>query len=122
MEDVLDAGFFRGAMVGSLQLSHLFYANDALFLGEWSRYNIVGVVRLLHCFFCVPGLKINLHKSNLFGVGVDYMDVSNLAYITRCEPGDILPLLYLGLLVGANMARLKSWDSIIDKFNKRLSR
>ena len=46
-------------------LSHLLYADDVLFLGEWSRYNIKAVSRFLRCFHLISGLKINLNKSTL---------------------------------------------------------
>nr|GEX31625.1 RNA-directed DNA polymerase, eukaryota, reverse transcriptase zinc-binding domain protein [Tanacetum cinerariifolium] len=49
----------------NLRLSHLFYADDVLFLGDWSQRN---VDNLLHFFFMASGLKINFSKSNLYGI------------------------------------------------------
>nr|KAJ0199971.1 hypothetical protein LSAT_V11C600333230 [Lactuca sativa] len=41
MEDVIASGIFRGVRVGdtNLLLSHLFYADDALFMGDWDERN-----------------------------------------------------------------------------------
>ncbi|GKB46476.1 RNA-directed DNA polymerase, eukaryota [Tanacetum coccineum] len=61
------------------------------------------------------GLKLNLHKSNLYGVGVDLTEVSNLALVTGCQ-AKCLHFSYLGLPVGSNMARINSWVPIVDKF------
>nr|GFA31247.1 RNA-directed DNA polymerase, eukaryota [Tanacetum cinerariifolium] len=38
--------------------------------GEWSDANLKGIVNILQCFFLALGLKINIHKSQVFGVGI----------------------------------------------------
>nr|GEV63842.1 reverse transcriptase domain, reverse transcriptase zinc-binding domain protein [Tanacetum cinerariifolium] len=68
----------------------------------------------------VSGLKINFHKSQLLGVGVSPSEVSSFAALTGCNPL-ITPFTYLGLPIDCNMARIKSWDLIVEKFSKRLS-
>ncbi|KAL4570859.1 hypothetical protein LXL04_026522 [Taraxacum kok-saghyz] len=65
-------------------------------------------------------LRINLQKSNLFGVGVDAAEVGVLADFTGCSAASF-PFLYLGLPVGENMNRVKGWKPVIDRFEKRLS-
>ncbi|GKG02880.1 hypothetical protein Tco_0310516, partial [Tanacetum coccineum] len=43
---VVNAGMFRGISMGlSLQLSHLFYADDVVFMGHWSDSNIDIIVQ-----------------------------------------------------------------------------
>ncbi|GJY96181.1 hypothetical protein Tco_0512542 [Tanacetum coccineum] len=121
IEDAINAGIYTGAKLHSLHVSHLLFADDVLLLGEWSSMNISNVVNILNCFYKVSGLKLNLHKSNLYGVGVDLTEVSNLALVTGCQ-AKCLPFSYLGLPVGSNMARINSWVPIVDKFIKRLSR
>ncbi|GJR48045.1 RNA-directed DNA polymerase, eukaryota [Tanacetum coccineum] len=114
-------GIYTGAKLHSLHVSHLLFADDVLLLGEWSSMNISNVVNILNCFYKVSGLKLNLHKSNLYGVRVDLTKVSNIALVTGCQ-AKCLPFSYLGLPVGSNMARINSWVPIVDKFIKRLSR
>ncbi|GJX89986.1 RNA-directed DNA polymerase, eukaryota [Tanacetum coccineum] len=121
VEDAINVGLYRGVQVRSLHISHLLFADDVLFLGEWSRSNIIGLVSLLQCFHDVSGLKINLHKSNLYGIGVNTHEVSNLASFTGCTP-QRLPFTYLAIPIGSNMSRIKEWNPIIDKFKKRLSK
>ncbi|GJZ55138.1 RNA-directed DNA polymerase, eukaryota [Tanacetum coccineum] len=101
-------------------VSHLFYADDAIFLGEWSETNVNNIVLLLQCFFLASGLKINLGKCKLMGVGVQMDDVQNMATVIGCE-GAKLPFVYLGVQVRANMKWIAEWDEVIKKFKTRLS-
>ncbi|GKD44344.1 RNA-directed DNA polymerase, eukaryota, partial [Tanacetum coccineum] len=71
----------------SLTLSHLFYADDAIFIG----------------------LKINIHKSKLMGIGVSHEDVNATSNIIRCSTFST-PFNYLGVKVGMSSSRSKSWD------------
>ncbi|GJR29733.1 RNA-directed DNA polymerase, eukaryota [Tanacetum coccineum] len=48
---VVDAGLFkRIKMDYSLQISHLFYADDAIFIGQWNQSNIDTITRVLDFF------------------------------------------------------------------------
>nr|GEY88346.1 RNA-directed DNA polymerase, eukaryota [Tanacetum cinerariifolium] len=67
----VNEGVFKGLSIhGSDPISHIFYADDAVFIGEWSEKNLVNLVRILDCFYLASGLKINLHKSQVLGVGI----------------------------------------------------
>ncbi|GJT98055.1 RNA-directed DNA polymerase, eukaryota [Tanacetum coccineum] len=77
---VVDAGLFTGIKINSMvNLSHLFYADDAIFLGQWSELNIDSLVRVLDCFFRASGLRINMCKSKIMGVNVEDGMVKNAA-------------------------------------------
>ncbi|GJU78052.1 RNA-directed DNA polymerase, eukaryota [Tanacetum coccineum] len=121
MEDAVTAGLYKGFKINTLNLSHLFFADDALFIGDWSRNNIKSLVSILECFHQVSGLKINYHKSKLFGIGVPFDEVALLASCTGCNALES-PFSYLGLPIDCNMALVKSWDPISDKFAKCLSK
>lgn len=75
MEDAMVAGLYWGFKVNTLTLSYLFFVDDALFIGEWSHANIKIMVPIFQCFYRVSGLKISIHKSNLFGFGVPFDEV-----------------------------------------------
>ncbi|GJY95244.1 RNA-directed DNA polymerase, eukaryota [Tanacetum coccineum] len=48
---VVDDGLFKGFQLhGSVNISHLFYADDAMFIGEWSEQNLNNIVKVLNCF------------------------------------------------------------------------
>ncbi|GJQ97442.1 RNA-directed DNA polymerase, eukaryota [Tanacetum coccineum] len=106
---------------GDITLSHLFYADDAIFLGDWNVRNVLNIVLLLQCFFLVSGLKLNLAKCRLMGVGVPMGEITEMASIIGCEASTI-PFIYLGVSVGGNMTRIGGWKELIDKFKTRLSR
>lgn len=122
MKEAIDNGIFRGIQIaneGSV-LSHLFYADDALFLGEWSKDNIDNLARILRCFYVSSGLQVNFNKSKVVGIGVNDREVEYGAGPLGCEPTS-LPFMYLGVPVGANMNSIKHWRPIIEKFKAKLS-
>ena len=59
MEDAKASNLFGGIPIGTsnLEISYLFYADDVLFLGDWSTSNIENLVIILHFFFLALGLK-----------------------------------------------------------------
>nr|GEY47125.1 RNA-directed DNA polymerase, eukaryota [Tanacetum cinerariifolium] len=60
----VDVGLFKGIeLAPSLNLSHIFYVNDAIFMGQWSESNIDTIVKVLDCFNRASGLRINMTKS-----------------------------------------------------------
>nr|GEW55155.1 RNA-directed DNA polymerase, eukaryota [Tanacetum cinerariifolium] len=68
----LDVGLFKGIELSpSLNLSHMFYADDAIFIGQWSESNIDTIVKVLDCFNRASGLRINMTKSKLLGIYVE---------------------------------------------------
>ncbi|GKC06435.1 hypothetical protein Tco_0998045 [Tanacetum coccineum] len=79
------------------------------------------ILRVLNVFFLASGLRININKSNVYGIGVSNEEVEDMARLTGCRPGS-LPFTYLGLPIGSNMSRLTHWQGFIDKFNSRLSK
>lgn len=97
-------GIFRGITVphSETTISHLFYVDDALFVGEWNQDNIKNLARVLRCFQVASGLKVNFSKSRVFGIEVDMHEVTRWAAPLGCEPAS-LSFTYLGIPVGANM-------------------
>ena len=122
MTKACSMGLFRDILTpnaGPL-LSHLFYADDALFIGEWSKINLLNLARILRCFHLASGLKVNFSKSKVFGIGIPDNEVGDFAKILCCQPAT-LPFTYLGLPVGANMALIKHWQPVVERFKSRLS-
>ncbi|GJT59826.1 RNA-directed DNA polymerase, eukaryota [Tanacetum coccineum] len=119
---VVDAGMFNGIVLNSvMHLSHMFYADDAVFMGQWSTKNIDTIIYVLKCFHRASGLSINLSKSKLLGVVVSEDRVVQAANRIGCGVLKA-PFAYLGSKVGGNMSRIKSWDEIVDKMVDRLSK
>ncbi|GJS42587.1 RNA-directed DNA polymerase, eukaryota [Tanacetum coccineum] len=119
---VVSDGFFKGIDIqGSTSISHIFYADDAVFIGEWSEANLVNLVRILKCFYLASGLKINLIKSQLLGVGVPRYIVHQGASLVGCAVLQT-PFKYLGISVGNQMSRKSAWENTIQKLHSRLSK
>nr|GEV64338.1 putative reverse transcriptase domain-containing protein [Tanacetum cinerariifolium] len=93
-------GLFKGVhLQGSISISHLFYAGDAMFIGEWSDENLKGIVNILQCFFLASGLKINIHKSQVLGVRIPRSIVMQAASSIGCGLMHN-QFRYLGVMVG----------------------
>nr|GFC46631.1 RNA-directed DNA polymerase, eukaryota, reverse transcriptase zinc-binding domain protein [Tanacetum cinerariifolium] len=63
--------FSRIKLDSSMSVSQLFYADDAIFMGQWNQFNIDTIVRVLKVFHSASGLRINMKKSKLMGIVVD---------------------------------------------------
>nr|GEU73471.1 RNA-directed DNA polymerase, eukaryota [Tanacetum cinerariifolium] len=114
-------GVFNGIQInGSISISHLFYADDAMFIGEWSNSNLKNVIKMLQCFFYTSGLKINIDKCQLLGLGVSRNSVAQAAAEIGCK---VLrhQFRYLGVTVGELMSRRSGWDDVVNKLRSRLS-
>nr|GEZ66038.1 RNA-directed DNA polymerase, eukaryota, reverse transcriptase zinc-binding domain protein [Tanacetum cinerariifolium] len=119
---VEDAGMFNGIKINSsMTLSHMFYADDAIFMGQWSKRNIDTLMYMLKCFERASGLSINFSKSKFMGLAVS---IEKVEEVTRYIGCGILNTLFsfLGSKVRGCMSRIKSWDEVIDKMVNRLSK
>ncbi|GJW48712.1 RNA-directed DNA polymerase, eukaryota [Tanacetum coccineum] len=117
--------FFKGLKQGdpfqSLSLSHMFYADDAVFVGQWSDGNINTLIHVLDCFYSASGLRINMSKSKIMGVNVEDEKVKHAASKLGCLTLKS-PFLYLGTKVGATMSRVSDWKEVVEKVKSRLSK
>ncbi|GJR01647.1 RNA-directed DNA polymerase, eukaryota [Tanacetum coccineum] len=120
--NILNAGLYKGIQINkSLILSHLFYADDAVFIGKWDKSNINAIVSVLNYFFLASGLKINLHKSKLMGINIPQEDVFMAANSIGCT-ALTAPFNYLDVKVGASSSRSCSWEEVLSKITSRLSK
>ncbi|GJU36620.1 RNA-directed DNA polymerase, eukaryota [Tanacetum coccineum] len=105
----MNDGVFKGLHINdSTILSHLFYADHAIFLGEWSDDNLANLIRMLQCFQLASGLKINVHKSQVLGVGV-HPDIVNQGASTFGCTVMHTPFKYLGKKKKTWVA----WDKVL---------
>ncbi|GJT69456.1 RNA-directed DNA polymerase, eukaryota [Tanacetum coccineum] len=119
---VIEAGIFTGVRIDpSTMISHLFYADDVVFIGEWSQDNLKGIMHSLRCFSLLSGLSINIKKSHLLGVGIPASYVNEVASSIGCSVMKA-PFKYLGVMVDGNESLVKAWDDTINKLKMRLSK
>lgn len=74
---------------------------------------------MLNCFQLLSGLKINFHKSCIYGFDDDNMQISQWANLLQCEVG-IGPMQYLGTSIGVSPLSLKFWEPLINRAQVRL--
>nr|GFB04939.1 RNA-directed DNA polymerase, eukaryota [Tanacetum cinerariifolium] len=113
----VNEGLFKGIQLhGSISISHLFYADDAMFIREWSDANLKSIVNILKCFFLASGLKINIYKSQVLGVGIPRSLVVQTAASIGCAVMQS-QFRYLGVMVGEYYSDKKitwaAWDKVL---------
>ncbi|GJY46341.1 putative RNA-directed DNA polymerase, eukaryota, reverse transcriptase zinc-binding domain protein [Tanacetum coccineum] len=118
----VSSGLIRGVKLGSpeVTISHLFYVDDVIITTEWNANDLDNIIRILQVFYLASGLKINIKKSNVYGIGVSNVDVSSMASNSRCTSGSF-PLTYLGLPIVTNKSLTSSWQVLLDMFQLKLS-
>nr|GEV43443.1 RNA-directed DNA polymerase, eukaryota [Tanacetum cinerariifolium] len=110
---VVDTCMFKRIALGSLlSLSHLFYADDVVFMGKWSDSNIDTIVNVLDCFYQASGLHIYMSRRKLMGIFVDVNKKGHEALKIGCATLKT-PFSYLGLKmktlsIGGRLTLLKS--------------
>ncbi|GKC99216.1 putative RNA-directed DNA polymerase, eukaryota, reverse transcriptase zinc-binding domain protein [Tanacetum coccineum] len=104
LKDAVDTSLLRGTNMGdtSYNISHLFYADDVVIIFDWNKQDMDNIIRVLQVFCLTSGLKLNISKSHVYGLGVSSNDIEDMARDTGCITGNI-PFSYLGLLIGSNM-------------------
>ncbi|GKE77279.1 hypothetical protein Tco_1543399, partial [Tanacetum coccineum] len=83
----VEKGIVRGVRVGSNQVmvSHLQYADDIIFFGEWNSENVKALMSILRCFEEVLGLQVNFNNSKLYGLGVSDEELGSMASGMGCD-------------------------------------
>ncbi|XP_071708873.1 uncharacterized protein [Rutidosis leptorrhynchoides] len=71
-------------------------------------------------FIRVSGLRLNVVKSRVFGIGVAESEVISIANVVGARVG-MFPTTYLGIPIGSNMKFISNWDVFINKFRSKLS-
>lgn len=123
MSEAVNLNLFTGYSIGAQNptvLSHLQFADDTLLIGVKNWANVRALRAVLVLFENMSGLKVNYHKSSLFGINIEDSWLREAASILSCKVGRI-PFIYLGLPIGGDPRRLAFWDPVIFRIKSRLS-
>lgn len=110
-----ERGFIEGFDVCRREeiITHLLLVDDTILFSSTRRSELAVFKKIFRCFELSSGLKINLAKSALVGVGCSEEVVQSLA--------SKLPMSYLGLPVRAMPRSKTAWDAIMENFQRKLS-
>ena len=81
--------------------------------------SFTNLLTLIGLFCAALGLKINMTKSSLLGLGVEEEITKSLAEMVGCGV-EIWPISYLGMPLGGNPCSRIFWEPVICKVAKRL--
>jgi hypothetical protein len=122
MRSAVRSGSFAGYKVhDSLSYNLLQFADDTIILCDGTWVNLWVIKAILRSFELVSGLKVNFHKSNLFGLNLERRFMEAASNFLSCKVGAI-PFKFLGIPVGANPRSCKTWQPILDLMEKRLAK
>jgi hypothetical protein len=125
MNVAVERELLTGFLVGSqhseaMEVSYLLFADDTLIFCEPKVEQLWNLRCLLLCFEAVSRLKINLVKSVIVPIG-EVEDAEGLSRIFGCGV-ESLPLMYLGLPLGAPYRDPSIWNKVIEKMESKLAR
>ena len=83
------------------RVSHLQFANDTIFFSSTREEDMLTLKSVLLVFRHIFGLKVNLDKSNTYGINLEQNHLSKLAELLDCKASG-WPILYVGLPLGEN--------------------
>lgn len=112
VKSACECSLFRGIKLinEGPSISHLFHANDVIFVGEWTDDSTENLTWIPKCFHIASALEVNLLKRRLFGLGIPNSELQHMASILGCCDGNF-PFPYLGVPVSANMALKKALET-----------
>ncbi|GKU94254.1 hypothetical protein SLEP1_g7776 [Rubroshorea leprosula] len=119
----INSGLWKGSKLGRRGpiLSHLFFADDLVFIGKASKANAIFLKEVL-LFFCIrSGEKVNLDKSKiLFSVNTPESVKNDICTILFVSKTDHLGK-YLGVPMTPKRISKSDCNFIVDKVRKKLS-
>ncbi|RVW81340.1 putative mitochondrial protein [Vitis vinifera] len=83
------------------RVSHLQFADDTSFFSSTREEDMLTLKSVLLVFGHISMLKVNLDKSNIYGINLEQNHLSRLAELLDCKASG-WPILYLGLPLGGN--------------------
>lgn len=123
LERAKELNMVKGVLFGKkntkIEVLHLFFADDAIIFCQPSIGTMLHLRCILLRFQIISGLKINMAKSELVKIG-DRREERQLVDVLGCRVSD-LPLKYLGLPLGAKFKDSRTWDPVVEMFERRLA-
>ncbi|RVW99869.1 Transposon TX1 uncharacterized 149 kDa protein [Vitis vinifera] len=97
------------------RVSHLQFADDTIFFSNTREEDLQTLKSLLLAFGHISGLKVNLDKSNIYGINLDQAHISRLAETLECKASG-WPILYLGLPLAGTPGQEMGKEFVLGRF------
>lgn len=109
-------GFYNPVLVGrdNIQISHLQFTDDTIFIGKASMENVLFLKRYIFNWEMVSGLKVNRDKCSVIGLNVNNEVMQAYANVLGCQVGDET-FNYLGIKVGCAHRKATERNHVIQK-------
>jgi hypothetical protein len=98
-------------------ITHIQYPDDTILMVEVDGDSIVNMKFILYYFEWMPGLKINLHKSEAYFFGMGEMDNRRIGNMLNCTMG-ALPMKYLGIPLSDTKLGMGAFAGVPEKIDK----
>lgn len=102
------------------RITYLQYADDIVIFISFDAKQVIVTKILLYCFEEMAGMKINYHKSEVFIVGLERLEIEEVAKMLNYPIGEF-SMKYLGLPIGPNKILNQEFDFLPQKMEKRPS-
>ena len=96
-------------------LSILQYADDTILFMDHDLEKAINMKLILSTFEKLSGLKINFHKSELFGFGEAQEFTTQYVDLFGCEQGSF-PIRYLGIPIHYRSLTNAEWKHVEERF------
>jgi hypothetical protein len=122
---LLDKASTNGRIKGILEdliprgITHIQYADDTVIMIDGSSTSITNLKLVLYCFEWPTGLKINYHKSEVYGFGLSHWEKEEMANMLNCVLGE-LPMKYLGIPISDQHLAMWAFRFLPQKMTSRL--
>ncbi|KAL6328045.1 hypothetical protein AAG906_033313 [Vitis piasezkii] len=115
-----ERNLLKGFRVGRnrTRASHLQFADYTIFFSNTRKEELHTLKSLLLVFEHISRLKVNLDKSNIYGINLDQNHISRLAELLECKASG-WPILYL--VIEEISRRLNGWQKAYLSFRERIT-
>ncbi|XP_058757847.1 uncharacterized protein LOC131631081 [Vicia villosa] len=121
MRKAITIGDFHDFKINDVEeVSMLQFADDIIIIGEGDTSNLWRMKTILRGFEIMSGLRINFHKSNIYGinVGEGYLEAASTFLLCKV---DSLPFKFLRVRVGDSPRKISMWRELILVSKNRLA-
>ncbi|XP_074300982.1 uncharacterized protein LOC141632325 [Silene latifolia] len=108
-------GFKHHLLCRKLNLTHLYFVYDLLVFsrGDWEFMIIIVIMTTFSTFSAASGMRMNKHKSNVYGNGMARETMEKSAELTRLKVGK-LPFKYLGIPISAKKLSVLDCNMLVN--------